>query len=211
MPTRDRPDWVRRAIQTFDSQDVKDIELVVVDSGQHDVERLARAPRIRYIQVKEDLSLGELRNIACDAAGSDTIIHWDDDDWSSRWRVSYQLEELDASPWAAVSGLDSVIFANPNHTRAWLYSYRCFQQPWLAGGTLCYRRSYWRQHPFQDVSEGEDTRFVWAATPAELQACEVNTFYVAHVHHQNTSRKRLDGPHWAHYPADKVRALVRNG
>jgi hypothetical protein len=211
MPTCDRPDWARRAIDRFKRQDAQDIELVVVDSGSDDIAKLAHGPRTRYIRIKDEVSLGELRNIACDAATGQTIIHWDDDDWSSRWRVSYQLKELAAASWAEVSGLDSVIFANRSHTRAWLYSYRCSRQPWLAGGTLCYHRSFWHGHPFQDVSEGEDTRFVWTTDPAALHACDVNTFYVAHVHRRNTSVKLVSGTYWSDYPADKVRSLLWNG
>ena len=166
---------------------------------------------MRYIRNREGLTLGELRNLACDASRGDIIIHWDDDDWSARWRVRYQLEELAAAPEASLCGLASVIFTNQPQTHAWLYQYPYAERRWIAGGTLCYHRSFWRAHQFQSTNEGEDTHFVWTAAPEQLHACEVNTFYVAQVHDRNTSPKVVDGPLWSPYPLEKVKVLMQNG
>jgi hypothetical protein len=37
---------------------------------------------------------GEKRNRAAAEARGEIIVHWDDDDWSARWRLRYQVEEL---------------------------------------------------------------------------------------------------------------------
>jgi len=38
--------------------------------------------------------VGAKRNLACDLANGDIIVHWDDDDWMADWRLSYQVEQL---------------------------------------------------------------------------------------------------------------------
>jgi hypothetical protein len=212
MPTSDRPGWVRRALRCFERQDVGEKELVVVDSGEHDIAAMFSGRRdVRYVRVTERLTLGELRNAACEAARGEVIMHWDDDDWSAYWRLRYQLDEMAAVPEARICGLASVIFSNPDYSRAWQYSYPFATRPWIAGGTLCYQKSFWRTHAFPDVNEGEDTHFVWTADPQSLLACEVNTFYVASVHPGNTSAKTVEGPLWRHYPVERVKTLLRNG
>jgi len=211
MPTCDRPDWVARAIRCFERLDTSDKELVVIDSGRESVEHLCHGrPDIRYVRVRTPLSLGALRNLACDMSGGAAILHWDDDDWSASWRAGYQLQELAAAPGAQVCGLTSVLFSNPEHTRAWRYTYPYSQRPWLAGGTLCYRKAFWKSHPFLEIGEGEDTHFVWTAEPGDLVSCDVQTFYVAHVHPGNTSAKACEGPLWSEYPPRQIQRLMDN-
>lgn len=210
MLTRDRPEWVDLALQCFEHQDFIQKELIIVDSGNQSVERLCKGrPRVLYHQASPGLTLGELRNVACQLANGDVIAHWDDDDWSAHWRLTYQIEELASAPWSQVCGLQSIIFSDAGHTVAWQYAYPPGCHPWVAGGTLCYLRSFWQTHPFLQLTEGEDNHFVWEATPNEVLACEVNTFFVGHIHAGNTSAKDTSGPFWSPYPVQRVRQLIQ--
>jgi hypothetical protein len=60
-------------------------------------------------------------------------------------------------------------------------------RPWVAGCSLAYRRSWWRQHPFPEVASGEDARFVQGLPIAP--AVVVGDLVVAFVHPGNTSPK----------------------
>ena len=52
----------------------------------------------------------------------------------------------------------------PTPEQAWEYVYEAESQPWVAGGTMLYRRSLWEKNPFQEINVGEDNAFVWSET-----------------------------------------------
>ena len=190
MPTRDRRPFVGRAVAQFLAQDYPNLELIVVDDGSDPIgDLLPDDPRIRLLRSERRLSVGAKRNLACETAAGDVLIHWDDDDWMAPWRVSYQVSELEAHG-AEVCGLSRLYFYDEESRRAWEYVYPDGVRGWVAGGTLCYRREVWRAHRFPDINEGEDTRFVWNLRGVAILALEDPTFYVASIHRGNTSRKR---------------------
>jgi glycosyltransferase involved in cell wall biosynthesis/predicted O-methyltransferase YrrM len=196
-PTRDRRAFVPLAIECFLRQDYDARELVIVDDGADPVADLAGVdPRIRYERLDDPAMLGKKRNIACKLARGEVIAHWDDDDWSAPNRLSAQVEALTQGD-ADLVGLDELYFFDPASGKAWLYGYpQRTSRPWVAGGTLCYRRSFWEQHPFPAIKVGEDTRFVWAHR-ARVTAVGDKSLYVATVHSGNTSAKRPRAPRWS--------------
>ncbi len=208
MPTRDRRPFVARAVRQFLAQDYGNRELIVVDDGADSIaDLLPSDERVRLIRPSRRLTVGAKRNLACDAARGDLILHWDDDDWMADWRVRYQADAL-LRQGADVCGLASLYFYEPGSGRAWRYVYRDRTRSWLAGGTLCYRKAIWRAHPFAEINEGEDTRFVWGLRGARFLALDDLTFYVATVHGGNTSRKRTDEARYEPCPADAVERIM---
>jgi len=135
------------------------------------------------------------------------MIHWDDDDWMASWRVGYQVRELLASS-APLCGLSRLHFYEPASRRAWQYVYSMTGKPWVAGGTFCYAKDFWRNRRFPDMNEGGDTVYVWGLEPNEVAALADNRFYVATVHPGNTSPKRTDGRSWHPLRTEDIRALV---
>jgi glycosyltransferase involved in cell wall biosynthesis len=103
MVTADRVDLARRAVQCFVQQTHANRELIVVDDGNADYRPLLRAAEafapVKHIKLPNSnrRSLGELRNIAIEAANGDWCIQWDDDEWYHAERVSRQLATAIAS------------------------------------------------------------------------------------------------------------------
>jgi glycosyltransferase involved in cell wall biosynthesis len=208
MPTNSRRAFAQRAIHYFLEQDHENIELLIVDDGSESVAYLIPDdPRIRYIRLNERLPLGAKRNLACREARGEIIVHWDDDDWMAPWRLSYQVNALIESQ-ADICGLNRLLFYNPFSDQAWRYSYPPKGRSWLAGGTLCYRKSFWESHPFPHVQVGEDSRFIWSKPGAKLLAQEKTGFYVAIIHPGNTSPKRTQDPRYRSWPVSDVRNLL---
>jgi predicted O-methyltransferase YrrM len=208
MPTGYRSAWALRAIRHFLRQDYEARELVVIDEGEDDLRDAVRQwAKVRYVKVDAGLSVGAKRNIACELAAGDIILHWDDDDWSADWRIAYQVEQLLATG-ASVSGLADLIFCKPSSAAAWQYRYPRHLRPWVAGGTLCYRKRVWLDAPFECLIEGEDTAFVWTVSENDVVPCDLNTFYVASIHDRNTSVKQTDGPFWEPYSLERIRCLM---
>lgn len=209
MPTADRRTLVPQAIRYFQRQDYPNRELIVVDSGREPIaDLLPEDPGIQYIRASGPLSLGALRNLACEHARGEIIAHWDDDDWMSPHRISYQVEELAKASRKSVCGLSRLFYFDPGQRRAWIYKYPERQKPWLAGGTFCYRKDLWLQHRFPDVTEGEDTRFVWSLPQSSILPLEDCSFYVATVHARNSSPKRTQDTRWLPRSLDEITGLI---
>ncbi len=208
MPTADRPKFVPQAIRYFLQQDYPERELLILDSGRESVAHLVpQDARIRYVRIEQALSLGAIRNRGCELARGELIAHWDDDDWMADWRLSYQVAALARSD-AAVCGLESLLFYRPQDHKAWRYVYPPSKRAWLAGGTLCYYKSFWERNRFPDVRVGEDTRFVWAARQGELLPLERDDFYIALIHADNTSAKRVESARWERISAETITNLL---
>jgi glycosyltransferase involved in cell wall biosynthesis len=196
MPTANRRPFIRQAVRYFLAQDYLEKELLILDDGEQSVEDLVPPhPQIRYHRRSGRQSVGAKRNRACNDATGEIIVHWDDDDWSASWRLSYQLGEL-LRTGADVCGLDRVFFIDPKTQCAWEYVYPRGGQPWVYGATLCYRKALWRRNPFPDIDVGEDSHFVWNARGARVHALQENAFFVGTVHDGNTSPKQVRDPRW---------------
>jgi hypothetical protein len=210
LPTANRRYLLPRAISYFMRQTYPNRELIILDDGTDAVRDLLPCdPRIRYIHLQGSRTLGEKRNLACENAQGEFIAHWDDDDWSADWRLTYQMEELSSNSSASICGLDRVLFYDPRSDHAWEYVYPPKQKSWVCGGALCYRKAFWEDHRFPDIHGGEDTRFVWEAPERSVLALPDNSFFVGMVHGQNTSPKKTDGPRWHPHPSSRVHELLR--
>jgi len=193
MPTYNRRAFVPRAVTYFLRQDYPNRELIVLDDGTDAVrDLLPHDPRVRYERLGRRLTLGGKRNLGCERARGDFIAHWDDDDWMADWRLSYQVQALLDDPTADVCGLDRLLFYEPASDRAWEYIYPPGDRRWVAGGTMCYRKSFWQRHRFPETNEGEDTRLLWSARRASIVSLLDRGFYVASYIH----RTRAESVSW---------------
>jgi glycosyltransferase involved in cell wall biosynthesis len=207
MPTADRRRFVPNAIENFLLQTYPRCELVIVDDGRDAVADLVPDhPSIRYERLERKLSVGAKRNAACAAAHGDIFVHWDDDDWSAPDRVAVQVAAL-LDSGADVCGVRDLLFYEPAADRGWRYRYPPSARPWVAGGTMCYRRSLWETHPFPDVRQGEDTQFVWSRRSLAVHAIDRRDLYVATIHGGNTSAKRTSGRRWSSVPTSELAAV----
>jgi glycosyltransferase involved in cell wall biosynthesis len=208
MPTSDRRRLVPHAISYFLAQDYPSKELLILDDGQQPIPELGGDDgQIRYLRLEQKTSLGAKRNLACREARGDIILHWDDDDWIANWRLSYQVRALIEGN-AAVCGLDKLYFYEPEHDQAWQYVYPERARFWVAGATLCYLKSFWRENPFPNINVGEDTRFVWSGDARKMIALDNPGFYVAMIHSGNTSRKRTSDPRYHPVAAEQIRQMM---
>lgn len=208
MPTCNRRPFVAQAIRYFLRQGYPDRELIVVDDGEDSVvDLIPDDPRIRYRHLDRRLSLGAKRNIACRMSRGELIAHWDDDDWMAPHRLETQVARL-LRHNADVCGLHELLYYSIEAGRAWAYRYDTPERPWLAGGTLLYRRSVWGEHPFQEINIGEDAAWVRSVSDGRLLAIDDADFYVALIHSGNTATKNHTDRRWQQRPLDDVRRLL---
>jgi glycosyltransferase involved in cell wall biosynthesis len=164
VPTRGRTDWLLQSVRYFQRQHYPARELIVVDDGNEDAAAvLPSDPAIRYVRVSRGTSIGAKRNHACELAGGDIIVQWDDDDWYGADRLSAQVTPLVADR-ADITGLTSDVFFVLPTWQFWTCTAELHRRLFFGdvhGGTLAYRRRVWELLArYPDVSLAEDAAFL---------------------------------------------------
>lgn len=208
MPTYNRRSFVPQAIRCFLRQDYSPLELLVIDDGSDPVADLVpNSDRIRYLRLHQKLTIGAKRNLACEQARGEFIVHWDDDDWYPRSRVRTQINAL-LERGHDLCGSSRISYYDAVRQQAWEYRYPGTKAPWVGGNTLAYRKSFWMRNKFPDIQVGEDSRFVWKSPGKLIRDLADPTLCVASVHSDNTSRKDVNGCYWHEQSRDHVASLL---
>jgi glycosyltransferase involved in cell wall biosynthesis len=208
MPTYNRRPFVTQAIAYFLRQDYQHKELIILDDGTDAVSDLVPLDRrIRYVHLRQKLTVGAKRNLACEQAQGSIIAHWDDDDWHGPHRLRYQVEAL-LREGTDLCGINTLLFYDIDNARAWKYVYPNGRKVWLSGSTLCYKRTFWTSNRFANINVGEDARFVWSSSRERMTVLPDLTFHVSIIHKQNVSPKRVNGVYWKPYQVEEIRSLL---
>ncbi len=183
--TRNRREWLPKAIQCFLSQTYPNRELLILADGDDVKDLIPNDPRIRYVYENCSLSIGAKRNEACEQAGGDIIAVWDDDDHSAPGRLADQVLILTKND-CQVTGYHTMEFRDGSGGR-WRYFLR---ESYVLGTSLCFWKSYWRQNKFPDLASGEDIEFCNKALPVLIGTNARDLMY-ATIHPGNQSPRQL--------------------
>lgn len=213
MPTAGRPELVPLAVQCFLDQTYEDRELVIYNDGDGEdyLIRGNRDPRIRYFRRRQGIEkpIGALRNICCDLAQGELIAHWDDDDYSSPFRLSEQVSLLKCAreftgAHVSITGYSDLAFYDERTREGWLYSANSAH--YAPGTTFLYRKAFWHSNPFQDIDDvSEDNHFIdshpVATQPSYFPADPVtgrpaSFTMIARAHLKMTAPKKYAGQNW---------------
>jgi len=193
--TRNRRQWLPKAIRCFQWQDYPAKRLLILADGE-DVSDLVPTddPRITLCIVDNDTrprTMGEKRNLGCSLIDAEVIAIQDDDDWYAPGRLTDQVERLVGSG-KAVSAYHTCCFTD--NSIWWRYPGGVNI---ALGASLCFLRSWWLSHPFEHLQIGQDEGFGYRAA-AENQLANVNgeQFLVATVHSGNTSERKTEQGPW---------------
>lgn len=187
MPVYGQPEMLEVALRSFHSQDWDNKELIVVDDSPEPLLDRVWGLNVVYMRLRARQKIGPKRNLACDMANGEIIVHFDSDDWSASNRITDQVHRLLESG-KSVSGYHSMLFWDG--TEAFKYK---GSDDYSLGSGLCYRKEFWQKHQF--VSEGprswEDNVFVQAArNHNEIVAVDAGKLMVARIHPGNTCPKK---------------------
>lgn len=208
MPTYDRADMASRAVASFLCQDYAHAELLVVDDGPGSLAAvLPDDPRVRHLRLERRHTIGAKRNLGCEASRGELVANWDDDDWYASWRLSYEIEALQAAG-ADVVGLDRLLYLEPRTGRAWRYAWPANGRQWLHDAVLMFTRDLWRRNPFPDSNHGIDSRFLWTPVRKRMAALQDERFYVGIIHGANTSPKNTGHGLWTPHSREAIEALM---
>ena len=189
--TRNRRNWLPKAIDCFLAQTYPRRELLIVADGEDVADLVPQDERIRLLHVTGQTEIGEKRNFGCEHAYGDLIAHWDDDDFSAPGRLADQVGRLRESG-KAVTGYHSMRFTDG--ARWWQY----INNPGFSLGTaLLYRREWWASNRFPNKHIGEDNDFGGRAQQqGQMISVDAGDLMYATVHPGNTSPRPLSGTNW---------------
>lgn len=195
MPTANRQHFIPYAIDFFLHQDYPNLELVIVDDSEESIASLIPDyPSIRYIYNNSlGTSLGKVRNIACENAFGEIIVHWDDDDWYAHNWVSQQVNTL-VNSGADITGLCDINFFSAPTNKRWTYRDTEKGKPWVYGGTLAYWKSFWSKQPFRALQAGEDNDFIWNSTETKIHPHNYTDGYIGVIHKSNSGILMYEDP-----------------
>ena len=138
------------------------------------------------------MTIGAKRNLACERASGEVIIHFDSDDWSARDRVRDQIERLEsghAHSGAQMSGYHSVFYWSMLTDKAYRYVH---QPQYSLGSAMCYFKSFWKTHPFPDRSHSEDNHVTFQAKNAgQLVSSDGFQRLICRVHQTNVTQSAM--------------------
>lgn len=102
LPTRNRAESLAGAVASVLSQNLTDLELIIIDGASTDNTREVvesyTTERIRYIRNEEPRGVSAARNAALDLARGDYIAFIDDDDIWLPWKLDVQVKLLETAP-----------------------------------------------------------------------------------------------------------------
>lgn len=188
--TRNRRQWIPKAIESFLAQTYRNKELLILADGERVRDLIPDNRSIRIIEIEEGYTIGPKRNFGVLRSLGEIIAHWDDDDYSAPGRLDDQVGRL-LSSQVAVTGYRSMRFTDG--TSWWLYR---GAENYSLGTSLCYRRDWALAHQFPSLQIGEDNEFgKIAAETGQMISIDAGELMHAAIHTGNTSPKNTD---WMH-------------
>lgn len=201
MPTKNRREFVPKAIEFFSRQTYPNKELVIANDAEEGLlDLIPDTTNVSYFRTNPFLTLGRKRNVCCKAANGDLIAIFDDDDQYDPERLALQVTAMqDAN--AEVCGIDAPIFYDLITGLAYQYHYRgpgCY----LYSATLMFTRDYWERSPFPDLQVGASTPFVCGPGRLDRAAFMSPDWYTGISHLENNSPKMFKAREFTRWEGD---------
>ena len=191
MPTKNRREFVPKAIEYFLRQTYPNKELLVMSDGGNWVRDLVDdVPSVRLLEFLLPFStLGAKRNACVAETKGDLIAHWDDDDWYGPERLADQVGRFAFGVGTEVCGIEHPLFYDLRTGRSFKYQYRG-TGGYLYSATLMYTRGFWARSPFPDVQVGAGNPFILEPGRRDHAAfIQGANWYVGMAHDGNNSPK----------------------
>ena len=125
IPTRGRPELLRRAVHSALTQSLRAIEVVVVIDGEDSVslcmleEWKKKDERLRIIALPESVGGSDARNRGVEAAGGKWVAFLDDDDEWLEGKLEAQLAAVDRANAPVIIGTCRLIARTPGRDYVW--------------------------------------------------------------------------------------------
>ncbi len=152
MPTKNRREFIPRALKMWREQDYPIRELIIIEDGEDNISDLLDVRDVWMRYQRFTGTLGAKLNRGRDCSSGQILIQWDDDDFQAPNRISLQVQHLQ------MTGMSFVAFSSLIYYREGQdYGREYTGNAWYAtGSTHCYTRAWALAHPRPDMTVGED-------------------------------------------------------
>jgi glycosyltransferase involved in cell wall biosynthesis len=155
-----RPENLKRAISYFNAQSYPNKELIIIskeyEQAYQDIITTGSQSEIKYYYCNHlnDLTLGDLRNMAINKASGEYVCIWDDDDWFHYERIKIQIDECIKNKKSGSVLPYYLLYDNLNREA---YMSIMLTPP---ASVLCKRSLINESISYLRLNKGEDTSFV---------------------------------------------------
>lgn len=213
--TKNRAEWWSNMMRNVSTQEwpVSRMEWIIVDDSDDgrtlssEVAALQAAVptlKVKYVLLKEGVSIGEKRNMAVREADADTTVFacMDDDDHYPPSSLAVRAS------WLSRPGTEIAYCSTLPMYDACRYISAMSVPPLDAGpeqriseASLCFTRAAWEEQPFPDVSMAEGEFFFYDRVDKTVEIPPTGVI-VSFIHRGNTSSRRVpekQEPNGSHY------------
>src|SRR5262249_10313121 len=200
MVTRDRVALAKRSIMCFARQTYQERELVIVTDGdlraRQSLERFIAETGLEHVRLVHEkragLTLGQLRNVAVDAAAGEVLCQWDDDDCYHPDRIRVQMEHMVGNKARACYLTDHFQFLDDDRALVWVdwtLGGKSGKDQLLPGTVVMFKDNRFRypeSGPF--AQRGEDSALLYQIydTVPVAAATGLGYLYLYNYHGRNT-------------------------
>jgi glycosyltransferase involved in cell wall biosynthesis len=215
-PTFNRRPFINNMFQCFQNQDYPKhrIEWIIVDDGTDKVRDLvekSNIPQIRYIEVKEKMTLGAKRNYMHSFVRGSIVVYMDDDDYYPPERISHAVERLQGNTSALCAG-SSEIYIYFKHIGQ-MYQCGPYGPNHATAGTFAFRTELLKYTKYEEhAALAEERAFLKEYTIPFVQLDPLKTILVfSHEHNTFDKRKMLENinPDYMHVSEKNVDSFIR--
>ena len=97
IPTMNRPEFLKKAVDAILTQSHEDFEIIIVDASNQHIEEINIDPRIIHVYAKKGIA--ESMNLALKIASGDIMVWANDDDMIIEDTFKYVVENLGDHQW----------------------------------------------------------------------------------------------------------------
>lgn len=157
MITKDRPIFLKQALNYYLNQTYDNSELIIVDDSSRSCQHLIpKDERIRYIHLEQDTLSGAKLNIAIQNASGSIIQKIDDDDYyHPRFVETLSTTLLAQGHKNTIVAIGEFLVMVLGRS-----TLHCSGQGWFAGGTYCFFRDTWVEAPYRQIRTRTDVFFL---------------------------------------------------
>lgn len=191
MPTANRPEYIKSAIDSFLSQSYENKELLILDDGKQpslDITQYGGQGNIKY-QYDGPIrkSIPKKLNLLCSWAAGEIIARFDDDDYSAPERLSTQYKVIKEGP--LFTGFHSFLFYVEKTKKIYKYF---TSRHFSSGASFMFSKMLWEENKFDELKIlGSDITFL-NKHQKHLVAINGEKLLVARIHAKTSATKTLE-------------------
>ena len=188
--TYNRQQLIPLVIHQFNHQDYPNnkMELIILDDSDHECFYETNQINIKYIYLKEKLTIGKKRNMLNDMALGEYIVWFDDDDFYTRSRINKSIAAL-SYPEVKIIGVKNMVIYDSENSKLSV-DIKIKQPNYTQNNIMAYHKEYLQSHKYNDNDVYEEERYFTNGFKEKCYQFCGNELCIQIAHSHNTISKK---------------------